>query len=168
MGKVGRFLSWFVLAPYFASWAVPMIRPLFTNDIEVAKRWRAQGVITFDFFIILLGVLSLSGQTRLLTSLPEIWVGILSGLFGILLTSVIGMAVNRKRERLLKAAYDSMPRWKRRAFACTTWTFVAAMFFAILWFAPPQRRTAAPWNNLRCDRTATEMTAETCSPASAG
>jgi hypothetical protein len=167
MGKVGRFLSWFLLAPYFASWAVPMMGLQFTNDVELARRWRAQGVIMFDSFIILLGGLSLSRQMTLLSSLSYFWVGVLSGLFGILETVLLGTVLNRERELRLKADYDSMPRWKRRSFAFTAWTLVAAMFLAILWFAPPQRRSATPWTNLRCDAASTEMTAETCSPAAA-
>jgi hypothetical protein len=165
MGKVGRFLSWFFLAPYFASWAVPMTRPLFTNDIELAKRWRAQGVLMFDGLIILLGALSASGHMGLLASLPYFWVGVFGGLLSLLLLGAIAIVLDREREEQLKAEYNSMPRWKRRSFACTTWTFVAAMFLAILWFAPPQRQSPTPWTNLRCNAGATEMTAESCSPA---
>jgi amino acid permease len=117
--------------------------------------------------IVLFGALSLVGRMDLLTKLSYLWVGAISWLLGILLIFVIGAALNQERERRLKADYDSMARWKRRSFACTTWAFVAAMFFAILWFAPPQRQTAAPWTNLRCDTAATEVTAQTCSPASA-
>lgn len=162
---MGRFLSWFLLAPYFASWAVPMIRPLFTNDIELVKRWRAQGAVMFDGLIILLGALSVSGQMGLLASLSYFWVGIFAGLLSLLLLGAMAIVLNRERERQLKAEYNAMPRWKRRSFACTTWTFVAAMFFAILWFAPPQRQSATHWTNLRCDAAATEITAESCSPA---
>jgi hypothetical protein len=78
MRKIGWFLAWFVLAPYFASWAVPMIRPLGTNDVELAKRWRAQGVIMLDILIVVLGVLSLSGQMSLLTSFSHLWAGVLA------------------------------------------------------------------------------------------
>lgn len=163
MGKVGRFLSWFVLAPYFASWAVPMIRPIGTNDIELAKRWRAQSVIMLDVFIIIFGALSLTGQMGLLDSLSYVWLGLLSWLIGIVLIVAIGTVLNRERERRLMADYKSMPRWKRRAFAGAAWTFVAAMFLMILWFAPSQRQTAPPWGNLHCDAAATEMSAETCS-----
>ena len=163
---MGRFLSWFLLAPYFASWAVPMTRPLFTNDVELAKRWRAQGTIMLDFFIIFLGALSVSGQMGPLASLTYLWVAVLSGLLGLLLLAAISTVLDQERERRLKAEYDSMPRWKRRAFACTAWAFVAAMFLLILWFAPAQRPAGAHGTNLRCDAAAREMTAETCSPAS--
>lgn len=119
----------------------------------------------FGLIIILLGLLSLSGHADLLTSLPYLWVAALSWLLGILLIFAMGATLTRKRERRLKANYDSMPRWKRRTFTGIAWTFVAAMFLAILWFGGPSQ--SQPITDLHCDTSATEITAETCSSQSA-
>jgi len=173
MGAVGRFLGWFVLAPYFASWAVPMIRPIGTDNIELAKRWRAQSVIMLDIIVIAFGLLSLSGRIAMLTSLSILWAGVLGALFSLAVTVAIALIINRERERQLRADYNSMPRWKRRAFACTSWAFVVAMFVAILWFGAPKGEIVAGSDNvaastkLRCDGAATEMMADSCSPAAA-
>jgi hypothetical protein len=162
MGNVLRFIRWFLLVPYFSSWKVPMGRPLFTDDVELAKRYRAQNILVLIIVFVLLGVLDATGKDGWLRGLSYFWTVIVSGLCIVVLSVAVNFVLSGDRERELNAEYQAMPRWKRRTFGSTTWAFVAATVLMMAWLRPALPETKSPLTNLHCDAAATEVTADSC------
>jgi hypothetical protein len=153
MKGVARFLSWFLLVPYFAVQLI-RTRPLSPAvSQEFYDRLRGQSIVAMIAMLLALPCFPFftHGQSRASDYL-----------FAVIASLVIWAAVAGWLKSLdegeYRAEFNLMSTWKRCAFGFSTLAVIVAVIAV-----EPGGRPSPRQMQLRCNDAATEMTADQCS-----
>ena len=156
MRGVSRFLSWFLLVPYFSVQLIPSRPWLPGVSQEYHNRLKGQSIVAIIILLVgmpLIFPLFAAGERR--TSEYSVAL-IVTGLAWAIAVLWLGSL----KEREYRAEFDSMPTWKRCAFGFST----LAVIIATIAVEPGGRHLPGPKEtHLHCNHSATEMTADECS-----
>jgi hypothetical protein len=159
MRGVARFLSWFLLVPYFAVQLIPA-RPLFPGvSQEFYDRLRGQSIVAMIAMLVALPCIFPffpHGQSRVSEYSS-------AAIAALAIWAVAVAWLKSLNEREYRAEFNLMATWKRCAFGLSTLMVIITVIAV-----EPGGRPSPKQLHLRCNDAATEMAADQCSPQRAG
>jgi predicted ABC-type exoprotein transport system permease subunit len=156
MRGVLRFLSWFLLVPYFSVQLIPT-RPWFPGvSQEYHNRLKGQSIVAI--------IILLLGMPLLFPLFPAVQSRTSEYSIAIIVTlpawAITGLWLRSLKQREYRTEFNFMPTWKRCAFGFCT----LAVVITTIAVEPVGRHLAgSKETHLRCNDAATEMTADECS-----
>jgi hypothetical protein len=146
-------LLWFILIPYFFVGGLNA-RPWFSESREFANRTNAQLTLAL---ILIWPLILLSPRAGPVKDAIDAYLYLIAGLILILALWLVSAWLKGDREQKYAAAYGLLPKWWRIAFGISTPILMMTSLLIGASNAPANR---AP--QLRCDHSATEVTADAC------